>query len=307
MTHERKPAKVAAEKALRFTLDEAGKECGSGPYMLVNGGNYDIRRLAVGPGGAHGPGRHQGDAAVYVSKGSVIFEVNDQPYPLEVGDILWVPAGAERGFVAGHSGAVLLAIHLPRGEWAHAAELDNTPTIAQVARHHAQMALRLQLLTADVAEAEERRAFVAALRVLLAYWHGEVLPHATSEEGTIYAQAQQLSGASPLLTSLILDHHELGERVRDLESLLAKAREDEAAEAWEEARLHTAMVASQAQALFGIHARKENECLLPLFAAAGRDLGPVLEEMEQAFGAAKNAAERDLDDRVFAASREDDC
>lgn len=282
---------------VRFILDE-GIGSAPGPRMLVDGGVYDIRRLAVGPGGSHGPGRHHGDAVVYISRGLVTFEVNRQIFPLEAGDVLWVPAGAQRGFVAGPAGALLLAIHLPRGEMAHDRDVvvDNTAAVAQVTTHHGEMVARLRLLTAGVAQAE-RNSLVAALRVLVAYWHTEVLPHALGEEGTIYARARDLRGAEALLHSLMLDHHALGELVANLDAVLGQATDRP--ETGEGLRIQAAMVAAQAQALFAVHARKENECLLPLFAAGGRDLGSILQEMEKAFAAAKEAAERGVSDTAL--------
>lgn len=51
-------------------------------------------------------------------------------------------------------------------------------------------------------------------------------------------------------------------------------------------------VASAAAALFAVHARAENELLLPALAEAGRALAPLLPQMEEEFMRARPAATR---------------
>ena len=104
-----------AADARRYTLVSDGAPAEAFAMgVLVNGSGYDIRRVAAGPGQRHGPGHYGGDACVVVLEGDVRFTVDGVEHALGVHDLLWVPAGARRGFVAGAHGAVLLAIHLPR-------------------------------------------------------------------------------------------------------------------------------------------------------------------------------------------------
>ncbi len=102
-------------EARRYALQpEDGSAEGFAMNAVVDGHGYDIRRVVAGPAQRHGPGQYAGDACVVVLEGDVRFTVNDVEHALGVHDLLWVPAGARRGFVAGEQGVVLLAIHLPK-------------------------------------------------------------------------------------------------------------------------------------------------------------------------------------------------
>ena len=99
--------------AIRFADREGLPAAGLQARTLIDGGLYDVRRVLAGPGEVHGPARFGGDACVCVLEGSVRFEVDGSIHDLGPRDVLWVPAGSLRRFVAGDGGVALLAVHLP--------------------------------------------------------------------------------------------------------------------------------------------------------------------------------------------------
>ncbi len=284
--------------ATRFGVRGDMAESGSGIQHLVEAASCDIRRVVAGPHQSHGPGRHEGDAFVLVLEGDVAFTVDGRRHVLNAWDLLWVPAGAARGFVAGDQGAALLAVHLPwSGEGSAAGgpgEADQE-VIARVTAHHAHMSARLERLAAAVDEAGDTPGLHAALSTLTGYWKGEILPHATAEETTFYAAVGGSAGAVALVEALVLEHADLRARVQGLAALeqeaatLAKAGIAAGPEALAALRSRAAAQAAVACALFSVHARKENEVVLPLLVAAGRSLPPILQRMELAFADAKQA------------------
>ncbi len=286
------------DAATRFAL--LGSETGPGPGILplINGGVYDVRRVAVGPGQAHGPGRHPGDAVVVVLEGSVAFSVDGQTRELTFGDLLWVPAGTLRGFVAGAKGALLLAIHLPRGQRAADASLlgaADQDVIARVTQHHAALADRLDQLTAAVVGCLDASSLDASLCALLEYWRQEIVPHAAAEETTFYAETRDAAAQAGLIEALEMEHQDLRARVRDLEDLLTQGRQGtgtarEDGELSSALRARAALQAVAAAALFRLHARKENEIVLLTLVVAGVPLPPLLQRMEQAFLTARAEA-----------------
>lgn len=287
-----------SDAAMRFPLGIPATDSVVDVTTLVDGGVYDIRRVAVGPHRSHGPGRHHGDACVCVVQGSVEFTVDGRAHALTAGDLLWVPADASRGFAAGGDGAALLAIHLPRGGHGDAAERPvpseaDQSVIDRVSAHHTQMSDQLDRLTDAVAASDDLATLRTALCRLVDYWRGEVVPHAAAEETTIYTEARGWAGAATLVEALVLEHQDLRARVRALQSMLLQpdgGSDDPTAASAEEFRTRAAMQAAAAAALFQVHARKENEVVLPALVAAGRSLPPILARMEAAFASAKAAA-----------------
>jgi len=284
------------DAAIRFELRGGATDPGPSARSLVDAGVYDIRRVAVGPGQSHGPGRHRGDACVLVLDGTVAFTVDDRSHALGAGDLLWVRAGASRGFVAGDHGALLLALHLPAASreappGASPGTAADEAVLAQVVAHHARMSARLDALTLGVAGAGEAAALRSALSSLVAFWRSEVLPHAAAEEATIYAEAREAAGA--LIRALVLEHADLRARAEALALLAGQAvgtaaqDPDSTPASPPDLRSRAAMQAAAAAALFHVHARKENEIVLPALVAAGRPLPPILAAMERAFSAAK--------------------
>ncbi len=299
-----------ADTAVRFVLRGATPDPSVGMRSLVDAGVYDIRRVAVGPRQSHGPGRQDGDACVLVLEGDVEFTVDDQRHALGAADLLWVPAAASRGFVAGDDGALLLAIHLPRGRrsapsGALAGTVADQAVIARVTAHHAEMSAKLDLLTAAVAGSAAAVALNSSLSALVEYWRREVLPHAAAEEATIYAEAREVAGGATLIDALLLEHGDLQARAQGLaafveQSAAATPRGGDSAPAAvgqpggsadspRNLQSHASMQAAAAAALFHVHARKENELVLPALVAAGHALPPILERVERAFSAASRA------------------
>ncbi len=285
---------VAAET--RFALLDPAVEPAPGMRTLVRTGSYDIRRVSAGPGQAHGPGRHEGDACVLLLAGTVEFAVDGRAHRLAAGDLLWVPARALRGFVAGPEGAVLLAIHLPAGRGgrppaASAAEGENPGVIAHVAAHHAQMSAELDDLASAVVQSADAAGLDAAIGALVGYLRREVLPHAAAEETTFYDEARTSAGAAALIDALVLEHRDLQTRVEALAALRAAGNGGAVTVGTPDRRARAVLEAVTTAALFHLHARKENEVVLPVLATAGVPLAPILARMAEAFAAAAGAVE----------------
>ncbi len=254
---------------------------------LVEAPGCDVRRVAVAPGEAHAAGPLRPEACALLLDGSVEFTVDGHAYPLAAGEMLWVRAGAARGFVGGPQGATLLAVHLPAGgaeggPGPQEPSAEDRAVIAQVTAHHAAMVEELDRRTAALGDPDQGLA--GALAALVGYWRGEVLPHAQAEEETIYAVARGVAGGAALVAALVLDHRELRDRSEALAGIAAHVSGGEAV------RRRAALEAAAAAALFAAHARKENEVVLPALVAAGRPLSPVLAGMEAAFSRAQLAA-----------------
>jgi len=288
------------ETAMWFSLRGLATDPGTNMRTLVDGGGYDIRRVAVGPRQSHGPERHDGDACVLVLEGAVEFTVDGRAHAVAAGDLLWVPADASRGFVAGDDGAVLLAVHLPRGRGndRHGTTdmgAEDQAVIARVTAHHTEMSTKLDLLTAAVAGPADAGVLRSSLSSLVEYWSREVLPHAAAEEETIYAEAREAAGEATLVEALLMEHEDLRARAQALAALVGQplaatpgVGDPAPASQWD-LRSRASMQGAAAAALFHVHARKENEVVLPALVAAGRSLPPILARMEQAFAAAKSA------------------
>lgn len=285
-----------ADVAVLFPLLGPATDPGTDMRTLVDAGVYDIRRVAVGPRHSHGPGRHDGDACVLVLEGAAEFTVDGRPHTVAAGNLLWVKAEATRGFVAGDDGAVLLAIHLPRG---HGDErhrgsdvgAEDRAVIAKVTAHHAEMSARLERLSAAVAQPGDGALLTSSLSALVEYLRREVLPHAAAEEETIYADARETAGGAALVDALVLEHQDLRSRAQalaELEDPGAVPGDGHPAPASQgDLRTRAATQAATVAALFHVHARKENEVVFPALVAAGRPLRPILARMERAFSLAR--------------------
>jgi len=170
--------------------------------------------------------------------------------------------------------------------------------IQKVRDHHAALVANLERLTGAVAQAANLAELGQALASLLQYWRHEIMPHAAAEESTIYAAATPLEAARVLISALEHEHNDLRRRAAVLEDLYAQARNAlrSSASATAPAGGPTLFVqatveAAGAEAVFAVHADKENDFVLPTLADAGRPLPEILSRMEQAFCAARRAAE----------------
>lgn len=284
-----------------FPLLGPATDPGTDMRTLVDAGVYDIRRVSVGPRQPHGPGRQDGDACVLVLAGSVVFTVNGRPHAVAAGELIWVKAEATRGFIGGDEGAVLLAIHLPRG-WGHERHgssdigAEDQAVINKVTAHHAEMSAKLENLAAAVAQAGGVAPLASSLSSLLEYLRREVLPHAAAEEDTFYADARDTAGGAALVDALLMEHEDLRARaqvladIHDSGTASVPGNGEVRLRKQGDARTRAAAQAAAIAALFHIHARKENEIVLPALVAAGRPLRPLLSHMEHAFSVARGTS-----------------
>lgn len=284
-----------------FPLLGPATDPGTDMRTLVDAGVYDIRRVSVGPRQGHGPGRQDGDACVLVLEGAVVFTVDGRPHAVTAGELLWVKAEATRGFIGGDEGAVLLAIHLPRGR-GHGPQgrsdigAEDQAVINTVTAHHAEMSAKLEMLAAAVAQPGDVAPWASSLSSLVEYLRREVLPHAAAEEETFYAEARDTAGGAALVDALVLEHEDLRSRAQVLAELAETCDSGTASipgngevsiRAQGDARTRAAAQSAAMAGLFDIHARKENEIVLPALVAAGRPLRPLLSHMERAFSVAR--------------------
>ncbi|MFZ5817682.1 MAG: cupin domain-containing protein [Bacillota bacterium] len=100
-------------KLIRFRTP---KPAGSPPILkeeLYRSEAHDFNWVRLDPGftkeGAVYPA---GDAFMFLVEGSLTVTVDDRRFELEPGDLVIVPRGATRGFVAGPAGATFMAAHL---------------------------------------------------------------------------------------------------------------------------------------------------------------------------------------------------
>jgi quercetin dioxygenase-like cupin family protein/hemerythrin-like domain-containing protein len=281
-----------------FPLLAPATDPGTDMRTLVDAGVYDIRRVSVGPRQPHGPGRQDGDACVLVLDGSVVFTVDGRPHAVAAGELLWVKAEATRGFIGGDEGAVLLAIHLPRGR-GHERQgrsdigAEDQAVINKVTAHHAEMSAKLESLAAAVAQPGDVAPLASSLSSLLEYLRREVLPHAAAEEETFYADARDTAGGAALVDALVMEHEELRAGAQVLADIYdsctasVPGNGEGMLRTQGDVRTRAAAQAAAIAALFHIHARKENEIVLPALVAAGRPLRPLLSHMERAFSVAR--------------------
>lgn len=286
------------EVSVLFPLLAPATDPGTDMRPLVDAGVYDIRRVSVGPRQPHGPGRQDGDACVLVLDGSVVFTVDGRPHAVAAGELLWVKADATRGFIGGDEGAVLLAIHLPRGR-GHDRQgrsdigAEDQAVINKVTAHHAEMSAKLESLAAAVAQPGDVVPLASSLSSLLEYLRREVLPHAAAEEETFYADARDTAGGAALVDALVIEHEDLRARAHVLADIYdsgtasVPGNGEGRLRTQGDARTRAAAQSAVIAALFHIHARKENEIVLPALVAAGRPLRPLLSHMEHAFSVAR--------------------
>jgi len=144
-----------------------------------------------------------------------------------------------------------------------------------VVRHHAQLAAgvrqRVETLLHLVDSVYLLRA-EDARRHLLAYLHGEVLPHAAAEEAALYPSAAAIPAGTLLVKGMIAEHAALTALAAELADTGSLVRAAAAARALE--------------AMFATHLAKENDLVLPLLIAnPGVSLAEVLAGMHELLGA----------------------
>jgi hypothetical protein len=140
---------------------------------------------------------------------------------------------------------------------AYEAMLDHHETLVGCAR---------SLAEALSAASCEHRPHEVELKGFIAYFTGEVFPHAAAEERTIYRAAMIRADLAPTVEAMIREHEALSAAVGKLGQASTGA--------------DAAMLADSIVVLFVAHVVKENELLLPrLLADSSVDLAQLLEQM----------------------------
>lgn len=139
-------------------------------------------------------------------------------------------------------------------------------------RHHRTLDEHVRTLTAAVARAvTDDTAYAPEVAKLIAYFDGEVLPHAIAEERTIY----RVAGARADLAEMIAEHRSLAFAIESLAGIPNGPDANERA--------------GQVAVLFAAHVAKENEVLLPALLEDGNvDLAELLTQMQRLTHAAQH-------------------
>jgi uncharacterized protein (DUF2249 family) len=128
--------------------------------------------------------------------------------------------------------------------------ITETEAYEAMLEHHkrlgGELAVRADAVSGAVAA---ERPYEAAVADLIAYLAGEVLPHATAEEKTVYPAAAKHADMADLVGEMLAEHVTLSA----LGARLAAPADGAAA----------AVQAQQIAGLFTAHAAKENDVLLP--------------------------------------------
>ena len=143
-----------------------------------------------------------------------------------------------------------------------------TEQTRQILHHHAVLRRGLEHRTGTLCEVvDSGLPFERPLTALRDYIAGEILPHASAEERTLYRAAATQARGSELVGALIAEHQEL--------TYLA-GRLQPGADGHD-----AASTAEGIATLFAGHVAKENDLLLPALASSGADLAALLAEMHE--------------------------
>jgi uncharacterized protein (DUF2249 family)/iron-sulfur cluster repair protein YtfE (RIC family) len=154
----------------------------------------------------------------------------------------------------------------------------------KVEQHHAEMAGRLDLLTADVVRAARTDRAEATRQELLSWLRDELVPHATAEEQTLYPAAAEIVEARLLVEAMLAEHVLIHRLVADLE-----AASDP---------VEAAAVARAIETVFDSHLAKENDQLIPtLVASPAYSVAEMLEGMHELLGGHDDHDAHVTDDR----------
>ena len=153
----------------------------------------------------------------------------------------------------------------------------------KVEQHHAEMAGRLALLTADVVGAARTDRAQAARRELLSWLRDDLVPHATAEEDTLYPAAAQIAETRLLVEAMLAEHVLIRRLVAELEAVADP--------------IEAAAVARSLEALFGSHLAKENDQLIPaLVASPDYSVAEMLTGMHKLLGGHDDRDRHDVED-----------
>ena len=156
----------------------------------------------------------------------------------------------------------------------------------KVEQHHAELAGRLALLTADVVRAARTDRAEVARQELLSWLRNDLVPHAAAEEKTLYPAAAQIAEARLLVEAMLAEHLLIHRLVADLE-----AASDP---------VEAAAVARALETVFDSHLAKENDQLIPtLVASPDYSVAEMLDGMHELLGGHDEAGLPELDVRVI--------
>ena len=141
----------------------------------------------------------------------------------------------------------------------------------KVEQHHAEMAGRLDLLTAGVVAAAATGNIETARLDLLEWLRRELVPHATAEEKALYPAAAEIAETRLLVEAMLAEHDLIHRLVADLESATSP--------------VEAAAIAKALETVFDSHLAKENDQLIPTLVGSPRhSVAELLEGMHELLG-----------------------
>lgn len=150
----------------------------------------------------------------------------------------------------------------------------------KVEQHHAEMAGRLDLLTADVVRAARTDRAESTRQELLSWLRDELVPHATAEEQTLYPAAAQIAETRLLVEAMLAEHVLIHRLVGDLEAATDP--------------VEAAAFARALETVFDSHLEKENAQLIPtLVASSAYSVAEMLDGMHELLGGHTEQAHED--------------
>lgn len=154
-----------------------------------------------------------------------------------------------------------------------------------VEQHHAQMAgalaVKVQAVLTAATRDDHEDVRTAAER-LVAWCQGELIPHATAEEATLYAAARRRPEGKLLVDGMLGEHAVILGLVREIASAPTP--------------IATAAAARTLQVVFDNHLEKENTLVLPmLVAAADVSVADLLGGMHELVGGGPTAQQDPAD------------
>lgn len=143
-------------------------------------------------------------------------------------------------------------------------------------QHHAEMAGRLDMLTAALVTAATTGDGEAERRDLLDWLQTELVPHAKAEEETLYPAAADLPEMRALVEAMLVEHQLLHRLVAELVAAPDMIR--------------AAATAKALETLFDSLMAKENDQLIPALVASPRHaVAELLEGMHELLGSEEDA------------------
>lgn len=120
--------------------------------------------------------------------------------------------------------------------------------------HHAEMSGRMAAYVERLATARDAGTAQATRDALVQWAREELLPHARSEEETLYVAAAEIPELRTLVSAMLQEHQRIGELV----DVLERAAQPGGAVA----------AAGALEAVFDVHLHKENELVIPALVAS---------------------------------------